>query len=151
MIFNPRNEDWIQIILVLVFILSRYWFKSIIRIPRPPKKYIFPSFQKYFGRMLFSFFGPIFKKIIKIGSNLAANERLFSAFFGAKKCRFCERFPNYSVYFSSEKCIKSADLRHPKIKDSGRRMRPPKIRKYVKYEVPNEVRPPKIKTLVFSF
>ena len=27
---------WIQIILVLVFILSRYWFKSIIRSPPPP-------------------------------------------------------------------------------------------------------------------
>ena len=32
-----RGDDdiWIQIILVLVFILSRYWFKSIIRSPPP--------------------------------------------------------------------------------------------------------------------
>ena len=30
------NKIWIQITLVLVFILSRYWFKSIIRVSLPP-------------------------------------------------------------------------------------------------------------------
>ena len=30
-----NDKYWIQIILVLVFILSRYWFKSIIRYPSP--------------------------------------------------------------------------------------------------------------------
>ena len=39
------DECWIQIILVLVFILSRYWFKSIIRSPPP----------RIFGPILFLF------------------------------------------------------------------------------------------------
>ena len=62
--FNLRNENWIQIILVLVFILSRYWFKSIIRIPRPPKNIFFPSFLKIFGANEFAFH---FRFLTKLG------------------------------------------------------------------------------------
>ena len=40
---------WIQIILVLVFILSRYWFKSIIRTPLLPLVSLFAYPIHYSG------------------------------------------------------------------------------------------------------
>ena len=113
---NLLPRFWIQIILVLVFILSRYWFKSIIRIPRPPKKQKIVSIFHFPFLVSFSFFGPILKKFIKNSCKSIHFWRRFSAFLGAKKCRFCERFPNYSVYFSSEKCTIFADLFRPKNK-----------------------------------
>ena len=36
LVLASSSLKWIQITLVLVFIISRYWFKSIIRVPPGP-------------------------------------------------------------------------------------------------------------------
>ena len=63
----------IQIIIVLVFILSRYWSKSIIRVPPPP---ILGSFCKMGA--FFAIFGP------KKGVSGAPPQLVFGSDFNKK-------------------------------------------------------------------
>ena len=105
----PKNEEVLD---SNNFSIGIHSFKVLVQIhyshSQAPQKVLFsyfPIFHSIFG------FCQNRPKKLKKWAKIGQIWRKWMRKKSRKKYPFCERFPNYSVYFASEKCTKYADLK----------------------------------------